>query len=148
MEPNHLTVSQTNWNKHGLFGKLVLWNMARGVRSQKTQVNLWLAVCLNQINKSNHIFSIGSYCIESIVLNRNRIALHRNRGELYCIASCFICIFNVSYRWQYIEMRIASASVMGMHIPSVCVCVWTGQKFGIIKMFLNEVSYAHLDCII
>ncbi len=46
--------------------KLVLWNRPRGVRSQKTHtVNLWFAACLNQRNKSDHIFSIVSYCIES-----------------------------------------------------------------------------------
>ncbi len=88
MEPNHLIVSQTNWNKPGLFGKLVLWNRPRGVRSQKTQVNLWFAICLNQRNISNRI-SIGSYCIESrcVESNRNRITLHRNRGESHRIAS-------------------------------------------------------------
>ncbi len=48
----------------------------------------------------------------------NRIALHHNRGESYHIASCFISIFSVSYRWLCIEMRIASASVMEIHIPN------------------------------
>ncbi len=52
------------------------------------------------------------------VLNRNRIALHRNSGESYRIASCFICIFNVSYRWLCIEIRIALASVMEMDVPN------------------------------
>ncbi len=70
-------------------------------------------------NKSYHIFSIGSYCIESRCVESNRIALHRNRGESYRIASCFICIFSVSYHWLCIEMRIASASVMEMHIPNL-----------------------------
>ncbi len=94
MEPNHLTVSQTSWNNPGLFGKLVLWNRPWDVRSQKTQVNLWFAVCLNQRNKSDHMFSIASHCIEShcVESNRNRIALHRNRGESYRIASCFIYV--------------------------------------------------------
>ncbi len=38
--------------------------------------------------------------------------------ESYHIDSCFICIFNVSYRLLCIEMRIVSASVMEMHIPN------------------------------
>src|SRR4029434_124072 len=32
-----------------------------------------------------------------------------------------MCIFNVSDRWQCIEICIASSSVMEMHIPSVVV---------------------------
>ncbi len=73
MEPNHLTVSQTNWNKPDIFGKQ----------------------------------------------NRNVIVIGLNR-----IASCFICIFNVSYPWLSIEMRIASASVMEMYIPNVYLYIY------------------------
>ncbi len=100
MEPNHLTVRQTNWNKPGLFGRLVLWNRPRGIRSQKTQVNWWFAVCLNQRNISNHIFSIASYCVEShcVESNRNRIALHRDRGESYRIASLAASYVSSVYR--------------------------------------------------
>ncbi len=47
---------------------------------------------------SNHVvlnrIEIGSHCI---VIGVKRIASHR-------IGSCFICIFNVSYRWLCIEV--------------------------------------------
>ncbi len=120
MEPNHLTLSQTNWNKPGLFGKLVLWNRPRGISSLKTQVNVWFAVCLNQRNKiwtNNHIFPIASYCIESLCIesNRKRITLLRNRWIASLAASY------VSFHWLCIEMRIASASVMEMHIPNIYI---------------------------
>ncbi len=120
MEPNHLTVRQIHLKKPGLFGKLVLCNRPQGVRSQKTQVNLWFAVCLNQRNKSVHIFF---HCIESHCVESNRIVLHRNRSKLYRVASlaasyeCFSVLYHWSYHCLCIEMCIASASVMEMHIP-------------------------------
>ncbi len=65
-------------------------------------------------------------CITGIVFflynASNRIVLNQIKSHCivrsHRIGSCFICIFNVSYRWRCIEMRIASASVMEMHIPT------------------------------
>ncbi len=65
-------------------------------------------------------------CITGIVFflynALNRIVLNQIKSHCivrsHRIGSCFICIFNVSYRWLCIEMRIASASVMEMHIPT------------------------------
>ncbi len=54
-------------------------------------------------------FSIASYCI---VLYRIEIESHCIVIGVNRIVSCFVCIFNVSYRWLCIEMRI---SVMEMH---------------------------------
>ncbi len=49
-KPNQLTISQTNWNKPGLFGKLVLWNSPL-----KTLISLfrcvWLGLKLNSPGK-------------------------------------------------------------------------------------------------
>ncbi len=91
--------------------------------------------------KSNHIFSIASYCIEShcVESNRNRIALHRKKGWIvsHRIGTCFICIFNVSYRWLCIEMRIVSASVMRCTSlkPTIKIIDWSffvsGQTYKI-----------------
>ncbi len=75
------------------------------------------------------IKAIIFFPLHHIALNRivmNRIALHSNRGESYRIvshriASCFICIFNVSYRWLCIEIHITLASVMTMRIPTESV---------------------------
>ncbi len=116
MEPNHLTVSQTNRNKPDLFGKLVLWNRPWGVRSQKTHklIHDLLSVWTKEI-KAIIFFSIASYRIALCWIESHCIVIGI---VLYRIASCFICIFNVSYRWLCIEMRIASASVMGMHISN------------------------------
>ncbi len=60
------------------------------------------------INTDKYIRPLNSYCIEShcVESKRNRITLHRNRCESRRIASCFMCIFNVSYHWLCIEMPI------------------------------------------
>ncbi len=77
MERNPLTASQTNWNKPGLFGKLVLWNRPRGVKSQKTHKLIYdfLSVWTKEIKA---IIFFPLHCISS-----NRIVL--NRIELHCI---------------------------------------------------------------
>ncbi len=132
MEPNHLTVSQTNWNKHSLFGKLVLWNRPRGVRSQKKQVNLWFAVCLNQRNKSYHIFSIASYCIELHCVELNRIALHRNRVESYRIASVAASYVSSMYRIVGYASRCVS------HRPQLWRCTSL--------LYIVDYTYTNWDC--
>ncbi len=138
MEPNHLTVSQTNWNKPGLFGQLVLWNRPRGVRSQKTQVNWWFAVRLNQRNISNHIFSIASYCVDShcVESNRNRIALHRDRSESYRIASLAASYVSSVYRIVGFASRCVSRadppytqnntriSLKDVFVTWLLICIW------------------------
>ncbi len=122
MEPNHLTVSQNKRNTPGLFGKLVLWNRHRSVRSQKTHKLIYdlLSVWTKEIKVIN-IFSIASYCIESHCVESNLIEI-----ESHCIvigvnriaSLATSCIFNVSYRWLCIEICITSASVIEMHIPT------------------------------
>ncbi len=77
MEPNHLTMSQTNWNKPGLFGKLVLWNRPRGVRSQKTHKLMYdlLSVWTKEI-KAIIFFPLHHIASNRIVLNQNKIESH------------------------------------------------------------------------
>ncbi len=124
-----------------IFVKFALWNQIiwQWVRLTEISlaylVNLFFETGLEALEVSRHrliydLLSVWTKEIKAIIFfplhriasNRivlNRIALHRNRGESYRIASCFICNFNVSYPWLCIEMRIASASVMEMHIPSI-----------------------------
>ncbi len=100
MEPNHLTVSQTKWNKPGLFGKRVLWKL-RGVRSQKMQVNLWFVVYLNQRNKSDHIFSNQSIESHCIVIGVNCIATHGYVSSVYRIVGyASRCVSHRSQLWR------------------------------------------------
>ncbi len=95
MEPDHLTVSQNNWDKPELFDKLVLWNRPQGVRSQKTHNLIYdlLSVWTKEMN-AILFFPLHQIPLCWIESESHCIVIGVNR-----IASCFICIFSVSYRW-------------------------------------------------
>jgi len=82
-----------------------------------------LSVWTNEIKYEPTIIFFPLHRIASnrIVSNRIEIESHCFVTEVNRIASCFICIFDVSYYWLCIEMRIASASVMEMHIPNIYI---------------------------
>ena len=87
-------------------------------------VNLWFVVCLRRTKeiKSNYLFCtilncivyyFATYCIalNHIVLNQillNHTALQSGWIVSYHFSSCFICIFNVSDRWQCIDRCVTS----------------------------------------
>ncbi len=73
----------------------------------RRQVNLWFAVCLNQRNKNDHIFSIAS---NHIVLNRNRIPLHRNSIAL--LAASYVS----SMQFQIVETLILLLNIIYLNI--------------------------------
>ena len=76
---------------------------------------------LNQIVSNCIATGVNRIVLHRLVLQMYRIVSHRLVLQMYRIASPRASNVSLMYRWQRIEMRIASASVMEMHIPSTFV---------------------------
>ncbi len=115
MEPNHLTVSQTNWNKPGLLGKLVLWNRPRGVRSQKTHKLIYdlLSVWTKEIKA---IIFVPWHRIAS-----NRIVLNQIESHCFVIGVNRIASLAASYVSSMYRI-VGYASRCVSHRPQLWRC--------------------------
>ncbi len=133
MEPNHLTVSQTNWNKPGLFGKLVLWNRPRDVRSQKTHKLIYdLPSVWTKEIKVIIFFPLHRIASNRIVLNWIEIESHCIVIEVNLIASLAASYLSSMYHIVGCASRCVShrpqlwrctSLVYTCTYMCVCVCV-------------------------
>ncbi len=85
---------------------------------------------------ASYFFPLHHISLNHIVLNRNWISLHCNRGESNRITS--VAASYVSYCWLCVEMCITSASVMEMHNPNAH---WWALLWSVTKIILDSTQY-------
>ncbi len=103
--------------------------------------------CLPEPKNKKLIYFFNCIALHRIVLNRieiefNCIVIGVNRIASHRIASCFISILNVLYRWLCIDRRIVWDSLMEMHIPNIQVHINKLECRGKVHLF----QYFNSNC--